>query len=201
MSRMGLLLLFSALLILFKIEKISAQEKEAAPAAETKVKEEKGPTHQEILNLQARLQGLKATIKSKSEQLKKLISEKQGLKDEKKSVEIFNSMKAEYKDLQVAIKEYDEQLSILNYRYPEKGLNKERKYERIEVKTLDQIESEFSLEGKVKKTMNLVRQQFPEKNGTSKKLKSDEKDVPSQPKATTKETSRSLVTEPQLLSK
>ncbi len=212
MGRMNLLLLSGLLIFLGVSESSLAQEGEAAPAAEGAKAEEagkgpapaKGPldvTRQEVLDLQARLQGLKAKILSKKDALKKLIGEKQTIKDEKKSVEVFNNMKTEYKEMRTAIKEYDEQLAVLNYRYPEKGLTKERQYERIEIKTLDEMEREFSLEGKIKKTMVRVRQQFPEKSGPSPKAQVTENDAPKPSAAKGKDPSRSSVTESQLLSK
>lgn len=171
-------------------------EKPAAP-----VKDEKAVAQQEVLDLQARLMGLKTKITAKKDNLKKLIAEKQGLKDEKKSLEIFNEMKTEYKEMQISIKDYDEQIALLNYRYPEKGLNKERKYERIEIKSLDEMEKEFSLQGKIKKTMARVRQQFPEKKNSSKNSKDVQSEVIAFPKAKIQDPSRNLVTEPQFLSK
>ena len=178
-----------------------AQEAEPAPAPVAASPAEIGSTQQEVLDLQARLLGLKTKISAKKDILKKLIGEKQSIKDEKKSIEIFNEMKSEYKEMQASIKEYDEQISLLNYRYPEKGLKNERQYERIETKTLIELENEFSLEGKIKKTISRVRQQFPEKNINLKKTKPAKSTVNSSPTINLKDPSRSSVTEPQLLSK
>lgn len=198
------------LICIFSFEFSLAQEgSEVAPAEGAKEgeaakpgppKKEEVSTQQEVLELQARLQGLKTKIAAKKDGLKKLIEEKQFNKDEKQSLDTFNQMKSEYKDLQASIKEYDEQLSLLNYRYPEKGLNKERKYERIEVKSLDELERQFSLEGKIKKTMARVRQQFPNKK-SNKGSKVVENDIPDSPAAKISDPSRKSVTEPLLLSK
>ncbi len=208
MSRI-LIILFCILAVEISV----AQEEEgaAAPAEGAKtaeggkpassVKNEKGSAQQEILDLQARLMGLKTKIKAKKDNLKKLVTEKQGLKDEKKSLEIFNEMKSEYKEMQVSIKDYDEQIALLHYRYPEKGLSKERKYERIELKTLDEMEKEFSLQGKIKKTLARVRQQFPDKKTSSKNSKEVQSEPLFLPKAKIQDPSRDSVTEPQLLSK
>ncbi len=194
-------------LICFLGLKISFAQEEGTPAPaqgekpSAPIKDEKATAQQEVLDLQARLMGLKTKITAKKDNLKKLVAEKQGLKDEKKSLEIFNEMKTEYKEMQISIKDYDEQIALLNYRYPEKGLNKERKYERIEIKSLDEMEKEFSLQGKIKKTMARVRQQFPEKKNSSKNSKDVQSEVITLPKAKIQDPSRNSVTEPQFLSK
>lgn len=201
------------LFCLLNIETAFAEEEEgaAAPAESAKTaeggkpagpaKDDKVSAQQEVLDLQARILGLKAKITSKKDNLKKLVTAKQGLKDEKKSLEIFNEMKSEYKEMQTAIKDYDEKISLLHYRYPEKGLNKERKYERIELKTLDEMEKEFSLQGKIKKTLARVRQQFPDKKDAFKNSKEVQSEPLFMPKAKNQDPSRDSVTEPQLLSK
>ena len=203
MNRIIFLFLFCALSADISL----AQEGEGAPAptegakAAKPVKDEKASAQQEVLDLQARLQGLKTKISAKKENLKKLIIEKQGMKDEKKSLEIFKEMKSEYKEMETSIKDYGEKLALLHYRYPEKGLIKERKYERIEIKSLDEMENEFSLQGKIKKSMARVRQQFPQKTGALKKSKEVQSEALTLPAVKSQDPSRSSVTEPQLLSK
>lgn len=206
-------IILTCLFCLLSMEAAFAQEGEGSPAptegakpaeagkAAGPIKDEKATAQQEVLDLQARLMGLKTKISAKKEILKRLVSEKQGLKDDKKSLEIFNEMKSEYKEMQTAIKDYDEQIALLNYRYPEKGLIKERKYQRIEIKSLDEMEKEFSLQGKIKKTLARVRQQFPEKKALSKNSKDVQSEDLSIPKTKQKDPSRDSVTEPQLLSK
>ena len=196
---------FLILLCLLPFEISQAQEGGGeAPAAEgskpAPAKKEEVSAQQEVLELQAKLQSLKTKIAAKKDILKKLVEEKQTSKDEKASFEVFNQMKTEYKDLQASIKDYDENLSLLNYRYPEKGLNKERKYERIEIKSLDEMESEFSLQGKIKKTMARVRQQFPLKKG-QKIYPAAGSGVPEAAPVKVVDPSRTSVTEPLLLSK
>ena len=206
-------IILTCLFCLLSMEAAFAQEGEGSPApaegakpteagkAAGPIKDEKATSQQEVLDLHARLMGLKTKISAKKEILKRLVSEKQGLKDNKKSLEIFNEMKSEYKEMQTSIKDYDEHIAILNYRYPEKGLIKERKYQRIEIKSLDEMEKEFSLQGKIKKTLTRVRQQFPEKKALSKNSKDVQSEDLSVPKTKQKDPSRDSVTEPQLLSK
>jgi hypothetical protein len=177
-----------------------AKEVKAEEGKETKTEGSKATSQQEVSDLQNRLTGLKTKIQSKRDNLKKMVEEKQNIKNDKLAVAKVNEMKVEYKELQGYVKEYDEQLAMLNYRYPEKGLNKERQYERIEIKSLDEMESEFSLEGKIKKTMARVRQQFPNKENPSKN-KNDSNPETASKLPEKKDPSRTSVTDPLILSK
>jgi hypothetical protein len=115
----------------------------------------------EWFSLQAKLQVLKSKIKSKTDIVRKLINDKAVTTDEKKAVAIVNELKTEYRDLQLVIREYEEQRSLMNYRFPEKGRSEKRTYERVEIKPLEQMETEFSLEGKVRKTVTRLRHTYP----------------------------------------
>lgn len=141
-----------------KAEEKDSEKKEGAAAPV------RDANQQAWYDLQARIMALKAKIRGKSDSVKRLIQEKEGIKDEKQAVTIVNQLKADYKELQTAVKEYEEQRSLAAYRFPEKGRSEGRVYERIEMKTLDQMESEFSLEGKVSKVLARLRRQYPDKN-------------------------------------
>lgn len=115
---------------------------------------------QEWLEIQAKVQVLKAKIRSKDESVKKLIKEKMETKDPKKSHELVQLLQVEYKDLQSAIQDYDQQRSLLQYRYPEKGRFETKQYERIEIKELEDMEKELSLEGQINRAARKVRTQY-----------------------------------------
>lgn len=179
-------------------EEKAEQKAEAKPATE-----EKSAMQSEWFELQARLQVLKAKIRSKNENVKKLISEKQVTKDEKRAVAIVNDLKQEYADLQATIRDYEEQRAKLNYRFPEKGLTEGRTYQRVEVKTLDEMENEFSLEGKVKKALGLLRQQYPSEKPSAPErgLASEDSGLVAPVKKGQTDPSRSKIIESQILSK
>ena len=108
----------------------------------------------------SRVLAIEAKVRSSEDELKKLIQEKQRTKDQKKVSEIIKQMIAIHRDLQRDVKEYERERALLNYRYPEKGQSEKRRYERIEVKSLEEMEGQMSLSSSVKKTMEKVRSQY-----------------------------------------
>lgn len=108
----------------------------------------------------AKVSALEAKVHSGEEELKKLIEEKQHTKDPTNLNEVVKQMLTIHKQLQKDAKEYDQQRALLRYRYPEKGLTEKREYERMEVKSLEDMESQMSLSSSVKRTMKKVRNQY-----------------------------------------
>jgi hypothetical protein len=150
----------------------------------------------EWLAVQAKLQVLKSKIRSKTDTVRKLINDKHATSDEKTAVGIVNSLKVEYRDLQIAIREYEEQRNLMNYRFPEKGRSESRTYERMEIKPLEQMETEFSLEGKVKKTVSRLKSAYSNPAVEKKAV-----EMPPAAAETAKDPSRVSTQESQILSK
>src|SRR5438445_4770224 len=107
--------------------------------------------------VQARVQALEAKVHSGQEELEKLIEEKQHTTDSKQVAEIVKQMLGIHKELQKNVKEYDQQRALLKYRYPEKGLTEKREYERIDVKSIEDMETQLSLTTSVSHTLKKVR--------------------------------------------
>ncbi|MDG0817276.1 hypothetical protein [Bdellovibrio svalbardensis] len=110
--------------------------------------------------VQARVQALEAKVHSGQEELEKLIVEKQHTSDSKQVAEIVKQMLGIHKELQKNLKEYDQQRALLKYRYPEKGLTEKREYERIDVKSIEDMETQMSLTTSVNHTLKKVRSQY-----------------------------------------
>ncbi len=110
--------------------------------------------------VQARVQALEAKVHSGQEEIEKLIEEKQHTTDPKQVSEIVKQMMGIHKELQKNVKEYDQQRALLKYRYPEKGLTEKREYERIDVKSIDDMEKQMSLTTSVNHTLKRVRSQY-----------------------------------------
>lgn len=121
---------------------------------------------QEINELQAKVSMLRAKVAGKESTVKKLIEEKAHAKTEKQAYEIVEQLKIEYKDLQAAAKEYDQQRALLLYRYPERGRTETKKYERINIKDLEVMEMETSAQGTSKKSLKKIRAAY----GTKSKI-------------------------------
>ncbi|XGC81109.1 hypothetical protein ACES2L_01270 [Bdellovibrio bacteriovorus] len=143
----------------------------AAPAKEIK-------TNEESFNVvQARVSGLEAKVRTGQDEINKLIAAKQTTKDPEKLNEIIKQIIHLHHELAANIKEYDQQRSLLKYRYPEKNQTAGRVYERIDLKSIEEMEGEMSLSSTVKRTLKKVRSQYgikekpqvPEDSHTQKK--------------------------------
>ncbi|UYL10334.1 hypothetical protein B9G69_007040 [Bdellovibrio sp. SKB1291214] len=108
----------------------------------------------------AKVAALEAKVHSGQEEIEKLIEEKAHTKDPARINEIVKQMLTLHKELKKNVEEYDQVRGLMKYRYPEKGLATKREYERIEVKSLDDMESQMSLSSSVKRTMKKVRTQY-----------------------------------------
>lgn len=127
--------------------------------------------------VQARVQALEAKVHSGQEEIEKLIQEKQTTKDSARVSEIIKQMNGLHKELQKNVKEYDQQRALLKYRYPEKGLTEKREYERIDVKSIEDMESQMSLSTTVKHTLRKVRMQYEAPEDKARNEKDGEGDT------------------------
>lgn len=114
----------------------------------------------EATELQTKVQALQAKVKAKDESIRHLIEEKNHTHDAAKVKEIIEQMVSEHKEMNKLVQEYEQSRSLLRYRYPEKGLKGGRTYERMEVKPLDQIENQMSIEAKLTQTLKTVERQY-----------------------------------------
>ena len=161
-----------------------ANDHEAPPAehgggGEEAKKEEKS----EWQTIQARVATLETKIQSAEEEIKKLVGEKAHTKDPKKIQEIIGQMKTLHNEMKVNAKEYEQQRALLKYRFPEKDQTGARVYERIEVRSIEDMETQMSLGTSVKRTLKKVRTQYvaPEKRAHVEKVeqaKENKKDKP-----------------------
>ena len=151
----------------------------AAGGAEGEVTEAQKKQLNEAQELQSKVQALQAKIKSKEDSINKLIQEKNHVKDAARVNEIISEMVTEHKEMSKMIVEYEQNRSLLRYRYPEKGYTGSRSYERMEVKPLDQMENQMSVEAKLKRNLKTVRSQFgePAENKNKKKKASQKKEA------------------------
>lgn len=132
--------------------------KEAAP------EEPKNKSDEEsFIVIQARVAALEAKVHSGETEIAKLVAEKQHTNNPEKLNEIIRQMLTVHKEIKQNAKEYDQQRALIRYRYPEKGANEKRQYERIQVKSLEEMESEINLSSSLSRTFKKVRSQYPSK--------------------------------------
>jgi hypothetical protein len=151
-----------------------SEEGKKEEATETK-KEEKLPPWTEIQN---RLAQIDARIKMKMDNLGKLIEEKQKLPANSPRVkEVINQMISEHKELQKLASDYEKEKMIFKFRYPEKSAKAGRKYEPVEVKSLEEMETEMGIDGRLTRNMKKLRGQYGDQDNPRKKTKSTEQIV------------------------
>jgi hypothetical protein len=162
-----------------KKEEAGKAEGSAEDSPEANATESQKKQMSEATELQAKVQALKAKVKSKEETINKLIQEKNHIKDAEKVKEIIAEMVIEHKEMSKLIEEYEQNRSLLRYRYPEKGYSGDRSYERMAVKPLDQMESQMSVEAKLKRNLKTVHSQYgePAETKKSKNIKARKKEA------------------------
>lgn len=121
---------------------------------------EKGSDLPEWVAVQANIAVLKGKIGSQEKNLKDLIKAKQTEKNPHKLAELITELKKQHRELQESVEAYEKEINNLKYRFPEVGLKEKEKYRRVEVKSLDQMENEMTLEGQIKRTTAKVRAQY-----------------------------------------
>lgn len=131
------------------------------------------PKPPEWVVLEADLQSLTMKIKQKQAGIDKLIQEKRSTEDRMRISEIIKELNREQKVLSNHVSEYDQQRTILRYRYPERKSSSYRKYEKIEVKAIEDIESQSVLGKALSKTLTLVQKVYNQQKSSSPKVEGD----------------------------
>ena len=186
---------------LFIVNGAFAESKEAAGHAEPAKKEGKGSGGlPEWVELQGKLQALKGKIKAKEDNINKLMLEKMHVRDAKRAAAIVLEMKAEHKELKDSAEEYNKSRNLLKYRFPEKGLVGERQYKRVEIKSMKEIENQFSIEGRLTGTLGRVRKQYKQPEVIKKSTQKAEAEAAAAAEEA-EESGHSKILEPAVISK
>lgn len=152
--------------------------KAEAPAGgkEAEGKKEPKKTEEEWPKVQAEVAALQAKIKQSEDTIKKLSEDKAKAPTETQKVEITKQMMTEHKALRDLAKEYEIKRNYFLYRFPERGSKEARKYQRIEVKPLEDMENQHSIESRVNQVMKTVRKQYGADEASKQKKESSKKD-------------------------
>lgn len=142
---------------------------EGAPAAAAGKGESKQPGDDkglpEWVMIEAQIATLESKIGAKEESIKKIIEEKKKIADDSpKAKELVDTLISEHNEMKKYVSDYEKQRTLLKFRFPERGIKADRKYQRKEMKSLEAMEDEFSLEGKLNKNIRKMRKQFPKAN-------------------------------------
>jgi hypothetical protein len=195
-SFLPLLILVMISLTFRSAPSFAGEEKPAAEKAEPKAEGKEGEKKEGVseadsmpwLAIEAKIQELAAKIESKKESINKMLEEKEKLKDN--SSELKDKIKdiiAEHKALEKMADEYSSQINLLKYRYPERHAKRDRKYDRVDVKSIEDMEQALGIDGKLNRNMSRMRTAYDAQPPTKDKIKStpQEKAAPKSKKGET----------------
>lgn len=140
-------------------EKKEEKKEEGGEKKEGEKKEGEGrPAWMEI---EAKIQELAAKVKSKNENIEKMIEEKNHFSEHSSELKsLIKEIVKEHADMEKLSQEYDKQVSILKYRFPERNAKKDRKYEKLQIKSVEEIEKAVGVDAKLMKAMRRARSQY-----------------------------------------
>jgi len=115
----------------------------------------------EWVEIQTQISTLDSRIIQKKETIAHLIEEKQHLAGDNPHVkEIIDDMVSNYKEMRKLQEDFEKKMIIYKFRYPERGAKEDRKYGPIEIKSLEQMEQELGLEGRLNRNIKKMRTQY-----------------------------------------
>ena len=115
----------------------------------------------EYLELNASIEQMNAKLKSKNENLKKLLLDKDQIKDPNEFKGIVKNIETEYHDIKEIIENIEKKRAIIRFRFPEKSFVK--KDEKTKVQAIEEIGAEAVIEKEMDNLLKLVESQFGEK--------------------------------------
>jgi phage host-nuclease inhibitor protein Gam len=143
----------------------------AAGAAE---KEYSGKQSQDWEKIQTQLAALKGKMESQEGAIKTLIAEKMHAPEAEQARKL-EELKKEHIKLEKMTAEYNQMNQEYLTKFPERGLKEKRVYTRTNVKSLEALEEDMSVQGRVKLLHKKVLSQYPRSSkGFLERDKADE---------------------------
>ncbi len=113
------------------------------------------------LEIESKIQELSGKIKSKQTNISHLFEEKNHLSNKSPQVkEIIQEIVKEHNEMRTLIEQYDKQINMLKYRFPERNAKSARKYDRIEIKSVDEMEQAIGVDSKLSRNIRKMRSQY-----------------------------------------
>lgn len=137
---------------------VQAQEgaQKEAPA-ETAAPTSDQKAGKELAEVEKQVASLAAKIKAKNDSIESLLTQKSVEKDPEKIIEMVKLVQSEHREMEKLTIEYNAQLGILQYRFPERGVTQGRRYQRLNTKSLDEMEKTLGLEANLKRSREKVK--------------------------------------------
>ena len=115
----------------------------------------------EWVEVEMKINAITSKMQLKKENLAKLVEEKHALPaNSPKIKETVDAMVQTHKELESLTAEYNQQVTLYKYRFPERGAKEHRNYERTQLKPLDQMEKELSIDDRLHRNMKTIRSQY-----------------------------------------
>ncbi len=121
-----------------------------------------GKQSQDWTEIQTKLAALKGKVDSQQAIVEELILQKEHLKGDELSKKI-ELIKLEHQKLQQQIVNYNELNKTYQTKFPEKGLKEPRIYKRIDPQSIEHIENDMTLDGRLVRLYQKVLKQYPDK--------------------------------------
>lgn len=128
----------------------------SAPAAGAEVTPDQIAA-KELADVEKQVSSLAAKIKAKNDSIEHLLTQKSVESNAEKLTEIVKFIQQEHRELEKLTNEYNTQLGVLQYRFPEKGLMLSRRYQRLNTKSLVEMEKTLGLDSHLKKSRDKVK--------------------------------------------
>jgi len=125
-----------------------------------------GSQTEEWLVVQNKLGQLKAKVDVQTEIVESMLKERREKSTDRISQDEVEKLKAEHVKLRQINAEYNALLTDFQFRFPEKGLETKRKYIRVENQSLEQMEDNLSIDGRIKKLNKKIQSQYPSQEVT-----------------------------------
>lgn len=133
-------------------------------------KEYSGKQSSDWEKAQADLGTIKGKLESQEVLVANLISGKKQLSGEALALKM-EELKKEYIKLKMLTEEYNKLNLEYLTKFPERGIKEKRIYKRIKTKSLQALEEDLTVQGRVNRLQNKILNQYPNANLTDKKKK------------------------------
>jgi hypothetical protein len=136
---------------------VRAEDQAPAETKET-IKVEAPPGWIEI---EAQISSLEAKFQAKTRAIEGLIEEKNHLKpNDPQLARVVSEIGKEDRERRKIAVDLEKQRTILHFRFPERGAAKNRKYEKVDIKSVNEIESSMGVDGRLNRSIQRMRSQY-----------------------------------------
>lgn len=118
-----------------------------------------------------RLGALQKQMDGYESEIKELIDHKRHVNDQKVLKEIVRQIGEKHKSLVESAKTYEDLRQHIRFQHPDKNLTAERQYVRYNVKSIEQMENEIGLDGRLDRIKSRVLATFPVPERTEEERK------------------------------